>query len=95
MLTHISCNGQFLAPKHLLGHSGNLSICTHMANTNTAKLTAVRIIAALAVWNDWELEQTDVDAAYLNASLKEDIYTVCASQKVLKFQVRSSIRYID
>ena len=28
----------------------------------------------IAVRNDWELEQTDVDAAYLNASLKEDIY---------------------
>ena len=28
----------------------------------------------IAVHNDWELEQTDVDAAYLNASLKEDIY---------------------
>ena len=40
----------------------------------TANLTAVRIIAAIAVWNDWELEQTDIDAAYLNASLKEDIY---------------------
>ena len=40
----------------------------------TAKLTAVRVIAAIAVRNDWELEQTDVDATYLNASLKEDIY---------------------
>jgi hypothetical protein len=35
----------------------------------TAKLTAIRIIAAIAARNDWELEQTDVDAAYLNASL--------------------------
>ena len=40
----------------------------------TAKLIAVRIIAAIAVRNDWELEQTDINAAYLNASLKEDIY---------------------
>ena len=40
----------------------------------TAKLTAIRIIVAIAVRNDWELEQTDVDAAYLNASLKENIY---------------------
>ena len=40
-----------------------------------AKLTAVRVIAAIAVRNDWELEQTDVDATYLNASLKEDIYS--------------------
>ena len=52
----------------------------------TAKLTAVRIIAAIAVWNDWELEQTDVDAAYLIASLKEDIY-MC-QPKVSKNQVK-------
>ena len=37
-------------------------------------MTAIQIIAAIAVRNDWELEQTDVDAAYLNASLKENIY---------------------
>ena len=35
---------------------------------------AIRIIAAIAVRNDWELEQTDIDVAYLNASLKENIY---------------------
>ena len=40
----------------------------------TAKLTAVRIIAAIVARNDWKLEKTDVDAAYLNATLKEDIY---------------------
>ena len=40
----------------------------------TAKLRAIWIIAAIAVRNDWELEQTDIDAAYLNASLKENIY---------------------
>ena len=40
----------------------------------TAKLSAIRIIAAIAVRNDWELEQTDVDGAYLNAPLKETIY---------------------
>ena len=39
-----------------------------------AKLTAIRVIAAIAVRNDWKLEQMDVDAAYLNASFKEDIY---------------------
>ena len=40
----------------------------------TAKLTAIWIIAEIAVRNNWELEQTDADAAYLNASLKENIY---------------------
>ena len=37
-------------------------------------MTAIWIIGAIAVRNDWELEQTDADAAYLNASLKENIY---------------------
>jgi hypothetical protein len=40
----------------------------------TAKLTAVRIVAALATRNDWPLEQLDVDGAYLNAPLSETIY---------------------
>ena len=38
---HISCNGQFLAPKCLLSHSSNLSICTHMANTNISMSTKI------------------------------------------------------
>ena len=40
----------------------------------TAKLTAIRIIVALAVRSDWEIEQTDVVGAYLNAKLKDDIF---------------------
>jgi len=40
----------------------------------TAKLSAIHIIAAIATWNDWELEQTDVDSGYLNAPLMETIY---------------------
>ena len=40
----------------------------------TAKLTAVQIITVIAVRNNWELKKTDVDAAYLNASIKENIY---------------------
>ena len=35
---------------------------------------AMWIIAAIAVRNNWELEQTDVNVAYINASLKENIY---------------------
>jgi Reverse transcriptase (RNA-dependent DNA polymerase) len=38
------------------------------------KLTVIQIIAALAVRNDWELEQMDMDSAYLNVPLKETIY---------------------
>ena len=41
MLMHISTNGGFLAPKHLLGHSGDLGICTRMANTNTSSCLKV------------------------------------------------------
>ena len=40
----------------------------------TAKITAIQVIATIAVRNDWELEKTDVDAVYLNAPLKGDIY---------------------
>jgi hypothetical protein len=40
----------------------------------TAKLTAVRVVAALAARNNWPLEQLDVDGAYLNAPLTETIY---------------------
>ena len=40
----------------------------------TAKLSAICIIAAIAARNNWGLEQTNVDGAYLNAILKETIY---------------------
>ena len=39
-----------------------------------AKLTAIQIIATLAVRSDWEIEQTDVVGVYLNAKLKDDIF---------------------
>ena len=39
-----------------------------------AKLTVIWIIIALAVRSDWEIEQTDVVGAYLNAKLKDDIF---------------------
>jgi len=39
-----------------------------------AKLSAICIITAIAAHNDWELEQTDIDRAYLNAPLMETIY---------------------
>ena len=42
--------------------------------STTAKLTAIQVLATTAVRNDWELEKTDMDTAYFNASLKEDIY---------------------
>ena len=39
-----------------------------------AKLSAICIIAAIATQNNWELKQTDIDRAYLNATLLETIY---------------------
>ena len=38
------------------------------------KLSAIQIVTSLTIRNDWEIEQTDVDGAYLNAPLKETIY---------------------
>ena len=38
------------------------------------KLSAICIIATIAAHNNWELEQMDVDGAYLNAPLMETIY---------------------
>jgi hypothetical protein len=40
----------------------------------TAKLSAIRIIIAIAIRNDWEIEQTDIDGAYLNAPITEVVY---------------------
>ena len=40
----------------------------------TAKLSTIWIIIAIAVKNNWEIEQTDIAGAYLNAPLKEIIY---------------------
>jgi len=40
----------------------------------TAKLAAIHIITAIAARNNWELEQTDIDGMYLNATLSKTIY---------------------
>ena len=40
----------------------------------TVKLSAIHVIAVIAVKNNWELEQTDIDGMYLNAPLSETIY---------------------
>ena len=40
----------------------------------TAKLSAIRVIIALATCNDWELEQMDINGTCLNATLSETIY---------------------
>ena len=61
-----SCKSQFVAQ----GFSQIEGVNFNETFAPTAKLSAIQIIAALAVRNDWELEQTDVDSTYLNAPLK-------------------------
>lgn len=38
------------------------------------QIIAIQIVITLAVHNDWELEQVNVDRAYLNMTSKETIY---------------------
>ena len=38
------------------------------------RLETIRAILALAIENDWEIQQMDVKGAYLNSDLKEEIY---------------------
>ena len=39
------------------------------------QLEMICVIFAVAVAEDWEIQQMDVKGAYLNGKLKEDIYT--------------------
>ena len=38
------------------------------------RLETIRVLLALATIKDWEIQQTDVKGAYLNGTLKEEIY---------------------
>jgi hypothetical protein len=38
------------------------------------QLKTIRAILALAVEEDWEIQQMDIKGAYLNGDLKEEIY---------------------
>jgi hypothetical protein len=38
------------------------------------RLETIRAILALAVAEDWEIQQMDVKGAYLNGILKEEVY---------------------
>jgi hypothetical protein len=49
------------------------------------RLTSIRIFLAVAAARDWEVENLDIDTAYLNAQIKEDIYL----QQPTGFQVDS------
>ena len=62
---------RFQATKSGLLHKDS---CNKKGLIITAKLSAIHIISAITAHNDWELEKTDVDSAYLNAPLLETIY---------------------
>ena len=66
----VSCKSQFIAQ----GFSQIEGVDYNETFAPTAKLSAIQIVATLAVRNNWELEQMDVDSTYLNAPLKETIY---------------------
>ena len=42
----------------------------------TVKFTSIRVLLALAAQHDWELVQWDVEVAFLNATVHEEIYIV-------------------
>jgi len=46
----------------------------HNTFSPTAKLSAIHVVIAVAACNDWELEQIDINGAYLNAALSKMIY---------------------
>ena len=41
---------------------------------SVAKMPSLRVVLALAAYNDWELHHMDVTTAFLNADLEEEIY---------------------
>lgn len=43
------------------------------------KPTTIRIIITIAITNGWNIRQLDVNSAFLNGDLKEDVYYVAAS----------------
>lgn len=40
----------------------------------TARQTTIRTVLSVAAWKDWELENMDVNVAFLNAEVEEEIY---------------------
>ena len=38
------------------------------------KIASIRVLLTLAVQHDWEIDQVDIIAAYLNAELEEEVY---------------------
>ena len=56
------------------GYTQQEGIDFHETFSPTLKLDSIRIFTALAVQNNFQIHQIDINAAYLNAPLKEEIY---------------------
>jgi hypothetical protein len=56
------------------GHRQMYSVDYTETFSSAAKMLSVRVILALAAQLDWEIHQVDVKSAYLNATLKEEVY---------------------
>jgi len=56
------------------GYTQQEGIDYHETFSPTLKLDSIRIFTALAVQNNFDIQQIDINAAYLNAKLKEEVY---------------------
>jgi len=56
------------------GYTQQEGIDYHETFSPTLKLDSIRIFTALAEQNNFDIQQIDINAAYLNAKLKEEVY---------------------
>ena len=70
-------DGQIIRRKVRLvagGHKQEKGINYEETFASAAKINSIRIILAIAAQRDWEVDQIDVVAAYLNSDLEEEVY---------------------
>jgi hypothetical protein len=56
------------------GHKQEEGVNVGDTFSSAAKLNTVRVVLAVAAQRDWEVDQVDVVAAYLNSELEEEVY---------------------
>lgn len=56
------------------GYSQKEGIDFEKVYAPTAKQTTIRTVLSVSAWKDWELENMDVNVAFLNAEVEEEIY---------------------
>jgi hypothetical protein len=54
-------------------------------------MATIQTVLAMAAQNDWEIHQIDIKSAYLNATLRDDIYTVRAPPGYLKLNDQGKV----